>query len=138
MIKWWWWVFNNKVIIIIWYNRERRSKDEVVEDEEEKEARRDTTQRGKKRLDHNIHKAVGNNISWYTMASIHGYNHVVIVNAPAQAFFEQIDFGYNKKLDGPATAIGTKRTIHWQKMCDRRTDRSRVFIIENVILLCDC
>ena len=45
------------------------------------------------------------------MASIHGYNHVVIVNAPAKAFFEQIDFGYNRKLDGPATAIGTKRTI---------------------------
>ena len=50
------------------------------------------------------------------MASIHGYNHVVIVNAPAQAFFEQIDFGYNKKLDGPATAIGTKRTIQLAKI----------------------
>lgn len=40
-----------------------------------------------------------------------GYAHQIVINAPAANFFETIDFGTNRSIDGPATAVGTSRTI---------------------------
>ena len=40
-----------------------------------------------------------------------GYTHQIVINAPAAKFFETIDFGTGRSIDGPATAIGTSRTI---------------------------
>mgnify|MGYP006107126911 FL=1 len=41
-----------------------------------------------------------NNNTKKSMASISSYNHVIVVNAPAAAFFTEIDFGTNRELDG--------------------------------------
>jgi hypothetical protein len=47
-----------------------------------------------------------------------GYAHQIVVNAPAAKFFDAIDFGTGRKIDGPATAVGTSRTIPLGKGAD--------------------
>ena len=41
-----------------------------------------------------------------------------MIKAPAAAFFEAIDFGTNRQLDGPPTSVGTSRTIPMGKAPD--------------------
>ena len=40
-----------------------------------------------------------------------GYAHQIVINAPAAKFFETIDFGTDRSIDGPSRAVGTSRTI---------------------------